>query len=98
MVLILQVAGTLEQRSEQEVFYSCPSSSALAFFDAVSSQVAALEESPYASNPSSQLEQVVEVVQAVEVSALLASGSNASFVLLSQTAPNTKACRGASIY
>lgn len=58
----------MEQRSEQEVFYSCPSTSAEAFFEAVTSQLAGLEDSTYAATPSTQLEQAVEIAQAVQAS------------------------------
>ncbi len=64
----LQMSGPLEQRSEQEVFYSCPSTSAEAFFEAVSSQMAGLETSTYAATPSTQLKQAIEVAQAVQAS------------------------------
>ena len=64
------MSGPVERRSEQEMFYSCPSTSAVAFFQAVSSscQMEALEQSPYANNPGKQLREVVEVIQAVKVS------------------------------
>ncbi|KAL3155320.1 hypothetical protein ABBQ38_010884 [Trebouxia sp. C0009 RCD-2024] len=61
-----QASGPLEQRKEQEMFYSCPSVSAEAFFRAVSSQLASLEGSSYASSPESQLKQTHEVAQAVQ--------------------------------
>lgn len=65
-----QASGDFEQRPEQEVFSSCPSLSAEAFFEAVSSQLATLEAegSPYAGNLVRQLEQTVEVAQAVQAS------------------------------
>lgn len=63
-----QVSQPVEQRSEQEVFYSCPSTSAEAFFEAVTSQLAGLEDSTYAATPSTQLEQAVEIAQAVQAS------------------------------
>lgn len=63
-----QASGPLEQRKEQEMFYSCPSVSAEAFFRAVSSQLASLEGSSYASSPESQLKQTHEVAQAVQAS------------------------------
>lgn len=65
-----QVSGPLEQRPEQEVFYSCPSLSAEAFFEAVSNQLARPEGegSPYFGNLESQLEQTIEVAQAVQAS------------------------------
>lgn len=88
----MQAVGTLDQRSEQELFYSCPSSSALAFFAAVSAQVAALEDTPYASNPSSQLQQVVEVVQAVEVSRAEPLEQYHSSVALACTTPHLQCC------
>jgi len=57
----------VEQRSEQEIFYSCPSASAEAFFEAVSNQLAGLETSAYADTASTQLEQALELAQAVQV-------------------------------
>ena len=63
-----QANGSLEQRSEQEMFYSCPSTSAEAFFEAVSNQLAGLEGSSSAASLHSQLEQAVEVAQAVQAS------------------------------
>ena len=50
------------------MFYSCPSASAEAFFEAVSSQLAGLDSSAYAGSLSSQLEQTIEVAQAVQAS------------------------------
>ena len=65
-----QASGPLEQRTEQEMFYSCPSLSAEAFFEAVSNQLEGLEGegSPYVGNLESQLEQTIEVAQAVQAS------------------------------
>lgn len=65
-----QASGPLEQRPEQEMFYSCPSVSAEAFFKAVSNQLASLEGqgSPHASSLERQLEQTLEVAQAVQAS------------------------------
>jgi hypothetical protein len=63
----LQVSAPVEQRSEQEIFYSCPSASAEAFFEAVSNQLAGLETSAYADTASTQLEQALELAQAVQV-------------------------------
>ncbi|DBB00160.1 hypothetical protein WJX77_011844 [Trebouxia sp. C0004] len=60
------VSAPVEQRSEQEIFYSCPSTSAEAFFGAVSVQLAGLETSAYADTASTQLEQALEVAQAVQ--------------------------------
>lgn len=70
VLFVCQTSGPLEQRTEQEIFYSCPSLSAEAFFEAVSRQLAGLEEesSPYAGKLESQLEQTVEVAQAVQAS------------------------------
>lgn len=81
-----QASGALEQRTEQEMFYSCPSLSAEAFFEAVSKQLAYLEGegSPYVGNLESQLEQTIEVAQAVQaipcnfLSQLLVSCNNMS--------------------
>ena len=69
-VVLCQPSGPLEQRTEQEVFYSCPSLSAEAFFEAVSRQLAGLEGegSPYVGKLESQLEQTIEVAQAVQAS------------------------------
>lgn len=66
---VIQMSGPLERRSEQDMFYSCPSTSAVAFFQAVSSccHTAALEQSTFANNPGQQLREVVEVIQAVKV-------------------------------
>lgn len=52
------------------MFYSCPSVSAEAFFEAVSNQLAGLEAegSPYAGSLESQLDQTIEVAQAVQAS------------------------------
>ncbi|KAL3138478.1 hypothetical protein ABBQ32_006268 [Trebouxia sp. C0010 RCD-2024] len=63
-----QASGPLEQRPQREMFYSCPSVSAEAFFRAVSNQLASLdgEGSPYASSPEIQLKQTHEVAQAVQ--------------------------------
>lgn len=65
-----QASGPLEQRPQREMFYSCPSVSAEAFFRAVSNQLASLdgEGSPYASSPEIQLKQTHEVAQAVQAS------------------------------
>ncbi|KAA6422712.1 MAG: hypothetical protein FRX49_07247 [Trebouxia sp. A1-2] len=60
------VSAPVEQRSEQEIFYSCPSTSAEAFFEAVSNQLAGLETSAYADTSSTQLEQALELAQAVQ--------------------------------
>ncbi|KAL0051061.1 hypothetical protein WJX82_001259 [Trebouxia sp. C0006] len=60
------VSAPVEQRSEQEIFYSCPSASAEAFFEAVSNQLAGLETSAYADTASTQLEQALELAQAVQ--------------------------------
>ena len=67
--VVMQMSGPLERRSEQDMFYSCPSTSAVAFFQAVSSccHTAALEQSTFANNPGQQLREVVEVIQAVKV-------------------------------
>lgn len=75
---VRQVSGPLEQRSEQEVFYSCPSTSAEAFFEAVSSQLAGLETSAYADTPGTQLEQALEIAQAVQanIPAIIAFASH----------------------
>jgi len=63
----VQVSAPVEQRSEQEIFYSCPSTSAELFFEAVSNQLAGLETSAYADTASTQLEQALELAQAVQV-------------------------------
>lgn len=70
-----QASGAFEQRPEQEVFYSCPSLAAEAFFEAVSNQLAILEGegSPYAGDLVRQLEQTVEVAQAVQASLFIHS-------------------------
>lgn len=66
----MQMTNPVERRSEQEMFYSCPATSAVAFFQAVSSccQASQLELSPYASNAGKQLREVVEAIQATQVS------------------------------
>lgn len=81
----MQMTSPVERRSEQEMFYSCPATSAVAFFQAVSSccQASQLELSPYASNAGKQLREVVEAIQATQVSHRI---GNSHFLFLSFTA------------
>jgi hypothetical protein len=69
-LLLLQVAAPVEDRSNWEVFYSYPSISAPAFFDAAA---AAVQQQPDSSGSAADaFEDLHEVVKAVQVSALLA--------------------------
>ena len=64
----LQTAGGTDQRAPADVFYSCPSISAEAFFEAASCQLSTLGTETISTDPSVELEQTLEVAQAIQAS------------------------------
>ena len=64
-----QVAGHIQGRSEWEVFYACPSLTAVAFFEAVASFAPVQATTPL--TPLAQLDDVAEAARATQVQPLL---------------------------
>ena len=63
-----QASGTPEEWAPQDIFYSCPSTSAEAFFEAVSRQLATLQSNTRSISTGIELEQTLELASAVKAS------------------------------